>query len=142
MNEFYIHVCSKDSKDIYPQNTPADFQVQLPERLRFHGTWECALAEIEYIFPSPPITETMTTSLWVNTNVCNVSIVGNTKSPILRRVPLMQGTYDASFQLLHYYPVNMMSFDVIHLYINTDDGERASFLHGTLKATLHFRRAV
>ena len=77
MEEFYIHLSSQDSKSV-PHNRPEDFRVQLPERVELQGTWVCALAEIEYTCPSPI---SMTPSLLVNTNVCDGSMVGNTKMP-------------------------------------------------------------
>ena len=139
MDEFYIHLSSTDSDNVYPHNIPADFQVQLPERLRFRGIWQCALAEIQYMSGSS-MTKTIPSSLWLNSNVCCASIVGNTKAPILRCFPSVLDTYEYSFQNLHYYPVKLTELDVIHIYINTDDGKRASFLTGTLKVTLHFRQ--
>jgi len=144
MDQFYIHLSSTDSEDVYPHNTPADFRVQLPERVRFQGVWQCALAEIQYLSESS-ITKTIPTCLWVSSNVCCASIVGNTKVPILRRLTSVLGTYttyEYTLQHLHYYPVNLTELDVIHIYINTDDGKRASFLSGTLKVTLHFRQSA
>ena len=144
MDEFYIHLSSTDSEDTYPHNTPADFRVQLPERVRFHGIWQCALAEIQYLSESS-MPKTISTNLWVSSNVCCASIVGNTKAPILRCLTSVLGTYttyDYSLQHLHYYPVKLTEVDVIHIYINTDDGNKASFLSGTLKVTLHFRQST
>jgi len=138
MEEFYIHLSSEDSKDLYPHNTPADFRVQLPERIQLLGRWKCALAEIKFV--SPTQRSTLDTSLLLNSNLCDSSIVGNTKAPILRRMPLTRGTYNKTYDFLHYYPIKTFNFDTIHLYINTDTGERASFIRGPLKATLHFRR--
>ena len=135
MEGFYIHLSSKDSRDMYPRNGPSDFIAQLPERVNLYGTWKCALAEIEY---SCSTTDT-SSSLLVNSDLCDGSMVGDKKVPILRRFRLTKGTYNEIFPLLHYYPIKAYSFDTIHLYINTDTGERASFLQDTLKATLHFR---
>ena len=140
MDEFYIHLSSDNCKDLYPSNTTSDFKVQLPERFELQGTWKCALVEIEYTLPST--LPTTISSLYLNTNICDGSIVGPTKLPILRRLPLIPGTRRDVYSLPHYYPIKTYQLDVIHLYINTDIYRRASFFEGVLLCTLHFKRTA
>ena len=101
----------------------------------------CALVDIEYTSPSSEFT-TPTISLLVNSNLCNASIVGNTTLPMLRRLPWWQGFHYETFPDLQYHLLKTHSFDTVHLYINTDADTKASFLQGTLKATLHFQQAA
>ena len=136
MDQFYIHLSSVDSKNLYPDNSPSAFTVQLPERINLYRTLMCALAEIEYsCTTADPLS-----SLLVITDLCDSTIVGTTKIPILRRLKHSRGTYTKVYPTLQYYPIKTYTFDTIHLHINTYAGDRASFHQGTLKATLHFHR--
>ena len=115
MDNFYVHLSSDQFKDIYATNTPADFKVQLPERIELQGTWTCALAEIEYTLPTSRMSSDA--NLYMNTNLCDGSFLGNTKQPILRCLPVITGTYSKVYSHLQYYPIKAYQFDVIHIYI-------------------------
>ena len=98
------------------------------------GTWMCALAEIQY-------TASHSADIAVNTDICDASIVSATHIPILRRMRLKQGTLYMVFNLLHYYPIKMYTFDKIRIYINVLSGKEASLLQESLRVTLHFRQS-
>lgn len=133
---FFIYFASHESRFIYPHNSPEDFTIQLPDRIQLRGTWLIALADVQYTVPPGESCE-----LLIQCNLCDMSIVGNHKLPILRRlVTRQQGHYDVIFPKLYYCPLKMYEFDTVQVYINNSLGEKASFLQGSISGTLHFKQ--
>lgn len=137
MEPFYILLSSEDSADNYPFNTPYDFITYLPETILLHGKWVCALTEITF----PPISNTIPSlSLYVNSDLCDTTIVGARKIPILRRIT---GTPDNFRQEIitnpMYIPLKSLSFNTIRVYISTNTGEAASLLSQPVTCTVHFK---
>ena len=46
MKQFMLYVSEKDSKDIYPDNNPRAFAVQLPQILILEGQWSCCVKKV------------------------------------------------------------------------------------------------
>ena len=136
---FYLFLSSEDSKDLYPQNTPQDFTVQLPERIQLTGEWTLALVEIEYptsFSRNPPA------SLWFEVDLCETSIVGDRKLPVLRRLPVTSipnnETKRLTFDPLLHLPIRQYDFDKVHIHIKEPTGLPASFADGLSSCTLQF----
>lgn len=49
-DDFFLHLFSNSSVDIYPGNTTGSFQTKLAKSLQLHGRWEAAL--IEFCLPN------------------------------------------------------------------------------------------
>ena len=132
-NQFYVYLSSDESKTYFPDNQPSKFTVKLPETLHLQGKWQLALCEIQY----PPIRK-KPEQLLVLTDLCQDSIVGETRLPILRRFKYTKRGY-SSFGVFYYATLKSLEVDQISIYLSTDTGEDASFTSGTLKCTLHFQ---
>ena len=52
---FIVHVSSKDSKQLHPDNNAADFYVHLPYLVHLPGSWVCAI-EALYVTQKPSST--------------------------------------------------------------------------------------
>ena len=46
MNQFMLYVSEKDSADIYPDNNPRGFTVQLPQIINLNGLWGCCIKKV------------------------------------------------------------------------------------------------
>ncbi len=82
-------------------------------------------------------------SLFVYCSLVEDSIVGDSRVPLLRSVPV-KGRYGETirevFQQAMYMPVRTNNFDQIEISINTEDGQLVPFNSGVSSVTLHFRR--
>lgn len=77
MYMMYLYISSKDSIDLYPQNTPANFIVQLPQHLQLdEGTWTCGV--LQCVLPSTPRSATYITCDFVES-----SFLGGHAQPVL-----------------------------------------------------------
>ena len=80
----YIYLKSSDSLDIYPDNVLSDFCVKLPEAIELEGSWEVALAEIQY----PSSWEKHPYSLWVKYSVSCHFVKENERIPFHEKIEL------------------------------------------------------
>lgn len=120
----YIYLSSKSSAH-YPENTAADFTVQLPKNIS--GVKDCGVVEVKLpVVPKSP--------LFICTDLCVESITNSKTLPVLRQ--LGQKTFLPSF--ITYVPLRVQSFDTIRIYICKESGEKATFA-GETKVTLHLR---
>ncbi len=46
--QFYLHLPSNSSMDIFPENTLSEYRVQLPQLVQVSEDWEVAMVEIQY----------------------------------------------------------------------------------------------
>ena len=45
----FLVLPSNSSIDVFPDNKTSDFKVHLPKSVSLEGSWECGLAEIQYL---------------------------------------------------------------------------------------------
>ena len=92
----------------------------------------------------PPLLHRGIYSLYVYSNVCEYSLVGDTQVPLLRSVPLKSSTKfgdveSTVFMNPMYIPVNKTFIDNIEIDIRDDAGEEIPFEEGRTVVVLHFR---
>lgn len=136
----YCYLSSENSKSHFPQNEAGDFKVQLGERLHLKGGWECALVEFQYNLPQIP--ESDVSEIYICSNLCDSSLIGKAKLPILRRIPNLINGIDTiqSFDHVFYVPVVQQEFSVVDIYIRDKNLKRLSFDTGSISCTLHFKK--
>ena len=140
MDKYFI-LRSTDSTEYYPGNQSWSFRVHLDEPLHLERKWRVSLVDITF--------ENWTTNkrsdcrdIYVYSSLCeSVHGVGETKSPLLRRLCLRGAKRERSFEFIHrhYLPVRVQDTDTVHLYIKDASGEHSSFISGTVIATLHLK---
>ena len=133
-NQFYVYLCSNDSKIYFPENKSAKFSVKLPERLYLPGKWQLALCDVQY----PSIEKKKPEQLLVLADICQDCIIGETRSPVLRRFKYRSRGY-AEFGVFYYVPLKNQEVDHISIYLRTDSGEEPLFTSGRVRCTLHFK---
>ena len=133
--QFYVYISSSESSQYFPDNQPSRFTIKLPETLRLHGKWQIALSEIQY-----PSIQKKPEQLLILCDLCQYSIVGDTRLPILRRIKYKdRGSRFHSFGLLYYVALKTQEVDRVSIYVKTDTGEEPSFTGGKLRCVLHFK---
>lgn len=133
-----VVVSSEDGKDLFSGNQAFNFRVKLNRTIQLEGYWVVALTEFtvtEQDYVEKP--------LFIFSDICQNSFIGNNEQPLLRRVYLdtkMNGR-NIIFNNPYYIPVRTGgSMEHIHVYITDEKGEDASFLKHTVTATLHFKK--
>jgi hypothetical protein len=120
----YLYLSNQLSAQ-YPENTAADFTVQLPTTIS--GVKECGVVEIKLAVAPPK-------PLFLCSDLCEESIINSKTLPVLRRVA--QKTFVPS--IITYVPLRLQSFDTLRLYIRKESGEQAN-ITGETRVTLHLR---
>ena len=136
--DFYVNISSDNSLDYFPNNSPSDFRLHLKQTLRLHGHWTVALTDIQYSIPS-----SKGKNIWVYSNICENTIVGDTLEPLLRKIPIAgkKGeTRNKSFPIPYYKHVLPHEVESIQIYVYGDDKENISFKAFPLRCTLHFKK--
>ena len=128
MDQFYLFLSSRDSKNLHPTNRASDFTVQLPRIISLEGQWECGLTEVD-------VNGALKEPLYLCTNVCGESYVRDTSLPLLRVIAQKKKVYENPF----YMRLTGNSLHHIRIYLKKGDLTEASVSGGT-KCTLHFRR--
>ena len=100
----------------FPGNNTSRFTVKLPEILHLNGQWEVALCEIGL-----PKAKPQPKKLIVCSEICNESIIGENRLPLLR---VVTGRIPASFRTLQCIPVRPQDIERITRPVNqiTEDG--------------------
>ena len=123
-----MHLFSVDAE------TPHFLRSQLPEVLQLIGSWEVALCQL-----CLPKLKSKTNVLFIFSDICVDSIVGDERLPILRWTPVPRRGF-VEVVRLQYVPVRLQQLSNILVQVNSDVREAASFDGGTSFCTLHFHK--
>jgi hypothetical protein len=129
-----MFLSSDDSKEHFSQNSAGSFSVHLPERLFLKGKWDVALCELDYQG------KVSADSVYICSGICESSVVGDIKLPVLRRISLKGKKKHYEFSHLFFIPVIHQEIPTINVFIRGEHGENMSVESGTVKCTLVFKR--
>ena len=138
---FLVHLSSKDSKEIHPTNSPADFYVHLPYVVHLPGAWVCAI-EALYVTQKPTTT---------GPNCLHAELDFVRSSIAYGREARIGGTFEfkvtRSRSLKELVPKNTKGTPVdaqelsrIRVRLLTDELEECTFFSGETAAVLRFTR--
>lgn len=135
----YIVIRSTDNKDTYPHNEHYNFRVNLGEELHVDHKWMIGLCDITV--SDWDVENKEDRDIYVCSSVCNTSYVGGGYETFLRYVFLNNEKKQRQFMFpsLYYVPVKVHDLRTIDLYIKDSQGALASFVTGTVTATLHLK---
>lgn len=129
-------VSSTDGTDFFSDNSPFNFRVKLNRNIQLDGYWMVALTEFTL-----NKTNSFDKNLYILSDICQNSFIGNTEKPLLRRVMLnRKKNGNIIFYNPYYIPVRSGIMEHIHIYITDDEGSLASFLRQPVTVTLHFKK--
>ena len=83
------------------------------------------------------------TSLFVYSDICQYSLIGDASAPLLRIVQVKnddERMVTKTFPHVYYTCVSKRNFDTVEIYIRDDTGVQIPFAYGKLVVTLHFRK--
>jgi hypothetical protein len=126
---------SSDSHTVYPGNTSYDFKVHIPKPLYFQGHWTVSLSEFSLISGNTK------RELYVCSNVCQDSIVGEGELPLLRRV-VLEKTGNNIYTNPYEVPLRLGEFQDVRIYIRDSSNQEASFLKGVVTVTLLLKKRL
>jgi len=136
----YITIQSTDSIDLYPDNKPWSFRVQLNEHLYFEK--QCTIALTDITIQNWNVNKrTDCHDIYIYTSICYPSHVGESKEPLLRRICLRGSKKQRHFNFPqnYYIPLKVQNFQTLDLYIKTSNGDSASFISEPVTVTLHLK---
>ena len=84
----YAEIRSFDCVDIFPNNSPASFNVQFGLEIRFDGLWEVGLRDMSVECLSKSRSNLAGQNLYILTNIIDFSIVGGSLKQLLKRASL------------------------------------------------------
>ena len=136
MEQLFLFVSSRDSKETFPENNPAGFIIQLPGIINLKGTWVCALTElyVDNRFVTTP------QQIVVSSDLIEESYISNTQWPVLRRIPVeVNQDIDLTFEDPYYFKVVQHQVHRIHIYLKDQDLESVQLTGGELSCVLHLK---
>lgn len=126
---------SSDSQHIYIGNTPYDFLVHLPKPLYLQGHWTVSLLEFNLS------TTSTQPELYVCSNLCQDSIVGDRELPLLRLVNCKKSgniIYNYPYEV----PLRLGELQDVRVYIRDVNNQPASFLKGITTVTILLKKRL
>jgi len=134
---FYVTLLSNASRDIYDQNTHADFTVKLAQKIDLGSTsnWEVGVCEIS-CSSSPEVASPVLL-------YCNVIFLGDNTVRCLRTFRLYPNAMcQHEFRNVQYVPVEQCRCQDIRIEFLTADGLHIPFADCTMptRVVLHFRK--
>lgn len=133
-----IVVSSEDGKGLFTDNKPYDFRVKLNQRIRLDHNWVIAITEFT---SSERIDSHKNPELFIFSDICQNSFIGNNEHPLLRRTYFDNAKQrNVIYNTPYYIQVRQGEIQQIHFYIKDDKGQDASFLQEKVTITLHLKK--
>ena len=85
---FYLYVSDKDCSDVFQDNNPLDFSINLPTHIQLEGKWVCALTKVMLTYLCVEKTEE---TLFICSDFCVDSFVGGEFMPAFDQVLVTPG---------------------------------------------------
>ena len=126
---------STDSQQIYSGNTPYDFLVHLPKPLYLQGHWTVSLLEFNLS------TASTQPELYVCSNLCQDTVVGERELPLLRLVNYKKAE-NIIYNFHYEIPLRLGEFQDVRVYIRDSNNQPASYLKGTTTITLLLKKRL
>jgi hypothetical protein len=125
-----LYISSRDSTDLYPQNTASNFRVQLPKYIQLdEGNWTCGVTQC--VLPSRP-----TDPVYITGDFIESSVFGERLQPIL----CMVTAKTKEFQHIDYTRVKSHQFSTLHLKLVNRHGDEVVTGKGTTFIVLDFKK--
>ena len=148
-NHFYITLFSNAAQKSHPNNTLAEFTIQLAQRvdLGSKDNWEVGLCEFSCPHHKPvnankPLEVVGETNALLYCDLITPQFVGSYNVRCLRTFIHPSKFCEHRFNNVYYVPVQKRSFQDISILIKDIKGKNINFKAGAVptKAVLHFRR--
>ena len=128
-------VRSTECTEIFPQNKPFDFRIQVNKGLKFDGDWTIDLTEIGI----DSVTRRAQNEIFVYADICDMSYINQSQTPLLRRIYITD-TGSMVFKNPYPIPLRCKDFECIHFWILDKNSKPATFLLNETVLSLVFRK--
>mgnify|MGYP000216593981 CR=1 FL=1 len=128
---------SSESQNLFPDNKPYSFTVELPKWLNFPDMSSCILQLSE--FYASGVGNDTQKELFVFCNVCETSVVGEQYRPLLRRI-FLEGDKNHIFLRPYEVPIKDNGFRSLSFEIKDKDYQPAFLLTGEVSMTIEFKQ--
>lgn len=135
-----LFISSNDCSDLYPNNSPTDFIIELPNVLELHEPCVIVLNELEI---SGDFQKNGIKELYILCDICESSFVNNGMHPVLRRITTskIKGTvlikeYERPIEVV----IKEKRISRLRIYLTDGDMKTPSFISKPLKCTLTIKR--
>lgn len=138
----YLHIDSEQSRQYYPNNTPAHFHVILEDYINFSEYGVGALLDFtcttrQFKGEAGGILK----EVYIHTNFTEEQLVGGRRQNLLRYCTVKRDKFQVDrFEFPYYIPFKPIRSNTLEVIIRDADGQVASFLEEVTKCTLHFKR--
>ena len=131
-------VTALDDNEIHPDDR-VTLSLFLSDMLGFQKTGPYEIGEYKSAYPADIMSGLY--NLFVYCNIVQPNLVGNTKVPLLRIVPVEEGhIITKSYNNIFYHPLCGEIIHSIQVYVKSDTNKTVPFNTGKSIVTLHFRR--
>jgi len=139
-NKFYVTLLSKASRDIYDQNTHAEFTVNLAQPIDLGSTskWELGVCEI-----SCSSSHEGASPVLMYFNLISPQFLGDSTVRCIRKFRLYPNAMcQHEFRNVQYVPVEQRRFQDIRIEFLTTEGLYITFADSTMptRVVIHFRK--
>ena len=128
---------SSESQNLFPDNKPYSFTVELPKWLNFPDMSSCILQLSE--FYASGVGNDTQKELFVFCNVCETSVVGEQYRPLLRRI-FLEGDKNHIFLRPYEVPIKDNGVRSLNFEIKDKDFQPAFFLTDEVSMTIEFKQ--
>lgn len=142
----FLYLSSDDSMDYFPDNSPINFRVKMPNPRLFQCMWLCGVISFQYydLFSIDTMSSNSPLNFYICSDLCQQSYVNDSTEPVLSRCfikPINDGLlHEVQISNPIYVPIVQYFKDYIHIYIKGDKGAHISLDKGPSKVTLHLKR--
>jgi len=139
-NNFYVTLLSNASRDIYEQNTHADYTVKLAQPIDLGSTsnWEVGVCEI-----SCSLSPEGSNPVLLYCNVISPQLLGDSTVRCIRTFQVYPNAMcQDEYQNVQYVPMEQRKFQEIRIEFLKTEGSHIPFDDSTMptKVVLHFRK--
>lgn len=138
MKSFYLFLHSTDSLDLFPDNTPSGWRVQLPKPYDLQGHWECALIDVSLDCNFAP----RSSRLYLCCDFIEDSYVRGRSLPVLKNIELKGGESEVKREFYSnpiYVSVKRAQLRGLRFHILDANLDPVVFNSNDLHCVLHFR---
>ena len=129
-----LYLSSEDSLDIYPTNKPFDFTAELPENIRLPGKWQVALHSVMF-------KERIVDWMAICSDLCESSVIGDTKQQVLRRIGPNSARIQ-EFSNLIWLDVSRDDLKRVRVFLRLRNMAEPTFMTKPVTCTLELKRQL
>ena len=143
VKKYYLHVYSQDSLNVFLDNVPSNFKIQLPSTLYLEGSWEYGLLNVSS-WPEFN-TELKPKEIYICCDLIVNSYAMNNLLAVIKRISIpsnLNTKINIHFPEIDFVDMPKNIIHAIHFFIYENNLDFLSFTVKDLYCSLHLRQKV